>query len=59
MSDDETCIINYDEEKTETKAAKLFDLGGDMVWIPKSQLVDQDNHSFEIPEWLAIEKGLV
>lgn len=48
----------------ETKAAYLVDDGGGIdVWIPKSQIQDQsveENCSImNIPEWLAIEKGLI
>lgn len=33
---------------------------GDEVWLPKSQCeLDEDDNTVEVPEWLAIEKGLV
>lgn len=46
-------------------ALRIYD-GGQSVWIPKSQIEETD-HDFDtkgegtimLPEWLAIEKGLV
>lgn len=33
---------------------------GDEAWLPKSECqLDEDDNSVELPEWLAIEKGLV
>lgn len=50
----------------ETDMAYLFDYGGkEQVWIPKSQITDscEDSDgkltSIFIPEWLAVEKGMV
>ena len=41
------------------KAYQLFD-GSKTVWIPKSQ-AEWDAHSktMQMPEWLALEKGLI
>lgn len=47
--------------------AVLFEIDGEMVWIPRSCLRDEeydvstkgDSGSFEIPEDFAIKKGLV
>ena len=55
------------EIKRQTEKAYLVDHGGDEeVWLPKSQVShrapDSDKSSlrvFVVPEWLAIEKGLV
>lgn len=45
----------------ETAGAYLIKSGDDKeIWIPKSQAeYDEDDGTFAIPEWLAIEKGLV
>lgn len=50
----------------ETGKAILLDVGADdPVWIPKSQIVDMESNradgtvSVEIPEWLALDKGLI
>ena len=32
---------------------------GECVWIPRSELLEQDDDTFEIPEWLAVDRGLV
>jgi hypothetical protein len=46
--------------------AVLFEIAGEDVWIPRSQMTggqyregEYRDGSFEVPEWLAIEKGLV
>lgn len=63
MSDKEPVEVYYDEEvlDSETDMAKLFIIEGSKVWIPKSQITeeDQDAGIVWIPEWLAIEKELV
>lgn len=52
----------------ETDAAWMVDFGGDKsVWLPKSQITDYsevdyvsgDDIEIELPEWLAIKKGMV
>lgn len=50
--------------KHETQAAYLVDDGKDGVWVPKSQAEmiygkDEFHGELQLPEWLAIEKGLV
>lgn len=36
------------------------DTGKDvLIWLPKSQCQKNDDGSFTLPEWLAIDKGLV
>jgi len=54
------------EIKAETTLAYLFFDGDNEMWIPKSQISEFDRHgddddmaTFEIPEWLAIEKDLI
>lgn len=53
--------IDYDDIATETDLAKCFDIAGDEIWIPDSQIrvLDLDSRMFSIPRWLAEEKGLV
>ena len=47
------------QKKGETdKAIRLFD-GKKTKWIPKSQVEDNGDGTFTMPEWLAIEKGFV
>ena len=53
--------------KHETRAAILCEHGmGKDQWVPKSQILDYsddyrigDTIEIEVPEWLAIEKGMV
>ncbi len=33
--------------------------GDDLIWLPKSQCEKLDDETLEMPEWLAVEKGLV
>ena len=65
-TDDEPVEIEYEEIVNETPAAYCFrvptykDETRDM-WIPKSQLMDHDQAActFEVPEWLARDRGMV
>ena len=43
----------------ETERAWLIDVDGDEIWLPKSICTDNEDGTFTVPEWLAIEKGLV
>ena len=41
------------------KAFQFFD-GATTVWLPKSQCEwDQDDKTMAMPEWLALDKGLI
>lgn len=47
------------EIKHETpKAFLLFD-GAREEWVPKSEVTDNQNGTFTMPEWLATEKGFI
>jgi len=61
----ELAEVYYDEENEdrETDLARLFVIGNDEVWIPKSQIEKEErgrcgDGTVWIPEWFAIEKGL-
>ena len=57
--DDETTEIRA-EIVRETERAFLLDFGGnDPEWFPKSQVTDNGHGTFEVPVWLAKEKGAV
>ena len=44
----------------ETEKAYLFYDGINKVWLPKSQCQwDEDEQTMSVPEWLALEKGLI
>jgi len=49
----------YDELLTQTDAAWLLRFDNEQIWLPKSQCdIDERTKEIDIPEWLAIEKGL-
>ena len=50
---DATCLHDTDD-------AFLLDHGGkDSVWVPKSLVDDNGDGTFTMPEWLAMEKGII
>lgn len=53
--------IDYDRQVDSSAKAILLSIDGENHWIPKSQIDEHDrqNNYVVIPEWLAIEKGLV
>ena len=47
------------EKQGETeKAFRLFD-GKKTEWVPKSQVEENSDGTFTMPEWLAKEKGFI
>jgi hypothetical protein len=47
------------EKKGETeKALRLYD-GSRSEWVPKSQVEDNGDGTFTMPEWIAKEKGFI
>jgi len=57
----EMVTITVDDLIHETDAAWLFDVAGSEVWLPKSNCEYTPGRikTVEVPEWLAIDKGLV
>jgi hypothetical protein len=51
---DIAAVVRY-----ETPAAWLLFDGTKEVWVPKSQVEENDDGTFTMPEWLAKEKGLI
>ena len=48
------------EIHAETEKAFLLDHGGDeKKWVPKSQVEDNGDGTFSMPEWLAKDKGMI
>lgn len=48
------------EVKGETEKAYRFYDGKETVWLPKSQVEwYEDEGTMTMPEWLALEKGLI
>jgi hypothetical protein len=47
------------EKRGETKLAfRIFD-GSTEQWVPKSEVEDNGDGTFTMPEWLATEKGFI
>lgn len=68
MSDKTVWVTVVIVDDDDSRLAILVDHGtDDDAWIPRSQIIDQTEDPFqegdeleiEIPEWLAIEKGMV
>jgi len=66
MSGDESVEVTFERELKEraSEKARLFlSDRGEWVWIPKSQILDEDTDRdtviLTLPEWLAVSKGLV
>ena len=51
---DIACIV-----RGETEKAWRLDDGTKTEWVPKSQVEQNDDGTFTMPEWLAIDKGFV
>lgn len=47
------------EIKRETEKALLLSDGATEAWVPKSQVEDNRDGTFTMPEWLAKDKGLI
>lgn len=47
------------EKRAETpKGIQIYD-GATTAWLPKSQVEDNGDGTFTMPEWLAKDKGLI
>lgn len=53
--------VYFDEVITQTDLAwRILTDDDEQVWLPKSECeLDEDDCLAQVPEWLAIEKGLV
>jgi len=53
--------VDHEGVAYETDKAKLFRIGQEKVWVPKSQISeeegDEDGGAFWVPKWLAEENG--
>lgn len=43
----------------ETDKAFLLSDGDRKEWVPKAQVENNDDGTFAMPEWLALEKGFI
>ena len=56
------CDVEYDRIKIDDKKYKsiLFTIGGKDVWLPRSLIeVDEDAETVTLPEWKALDEGLI
>ena len=58
MSKRELIDIAASIEVETERAFKLFD-GTRSEWVPKSQVEQNDDGTFTMPEWLAKDKGFI
>lgn len=65
MSASSYVYVQVDRIVRETDKALLCDIGGEEMWLPKSQIADADDYcdgdedvEIAITDWLAKEKGL-
>jgi hypothetical protein len=56
--DDGLAWIDHDGVVAETEKAKLYSIGNEEIWLPKSQIEDENEELVAIPKWLAEKKGL-
>jgi hypothetical protein len=58
MSDPKLIDIAAEVKGETDKAFRLFD-GAKTEWVPKSQVEQNDDGTFTMPEWLAMDKGFI
>jgi len=54
----ETLELVYDKIIKETEEAKLIKFGDKKVWVPKSIIEEENEHTIEIEEWFVLEYEL-
>lgn len=60
MSTGKSDIVDIDAElRKETEKAFLIFDGKKAAWVPKSLVEDNGDGTFTMPEWLALDKGLI
>lgn len=58
MSDPKLIDIAAELKGETDKAWRIFD-GSRTEWVPKSQVEDNGDGTYTMPEWLAQEKGFI
>lgn len=58
MSDPRLVDISGELRGETDRAFKLYD-GARTEWVPKSEVEDNKDGTFTMPEWLAKEKGFI
>jgi len=53
--------INFDSIIDRKELSTCYDVGDKEVWLPNSEVrnVDEIQGTLEIPEWLALNRGLI
>ena len=46
-------LVDEDQHKS-----ILFDIDGEEVWLPRTEIVEQDDNTVTIPRWLAEDRDL-
>ena len=59
MSSGEDVISFEGEIEHETEKAWLLVIDGEKHWLPKSQCELVDGGTILVPEWLAMQKGMI
>lgn len=57
---DDEVEITYEKRKHETKKAVLFKINGEDKWIPKSQIIEEDETAecVLVTRWFAEKEGI-
>ena len=55
---EEIVWLDHDGVERETEKAKLFDLGDQKKWIPKSQIIDEGEDLVGVKRWWAEKEEL-
>lgn len=58
MSDPRLIDISGEKKAETEKAFQIYD-GARTEWVPKSQVEDNGDGTFTMPEWLAKDKGFI
>lgn len=54
----DSAYIEHDGVVSSTDKAKCFQIENELVWVPRSQILDENDELVAIPKWLADKKGL-
>ena len=55
---DGSAYLEYDAKLRETNMAVLYQIDNEEIWIPKSQIEDDNGEILVIPLWLADKNNL-
>lgn len=55
---DDNVYMDHEGMKRETDKAKLFNIHGESVWIPKSVIEDESEEIVAVKKWWAEKNGM-